>query len=476
MSACRKIFWGAIAASSLALPRVASAAEFSLGGYYRLRLEMFKSLGAGVGLENVPDDRTTGYWQHRVRLDPKIKLNDNVAFFMQVDMLDNTIAGDYPEKGVSYQREEIPEFFSQGSIPQNDTDAGGDTRRNIAVKRAWGEVTTGVGQLKFGRMGSHWGLGILANEGNGWDDDTGDTVDRIMFITKAGPIYIVPMVDKISEGPIWSTSPDGVPADSETNRSTLSKGSDDVDQFTLVAVYRGELSSFGLYGVLRYQPYTEGRAMIGDAWAKTRIGPVAVEAEGVYLTGKIINFTGVGSPTRLEATQWGFAVETEVPLRQIAPGLDFGAASGNRDGDPDKINNFTFDRNYRIALLMFRYVGVLGGTVTGVQGPKAISNAAYVRPNVRWEVYDNFWVDAAVVYAQTMVASSTNQEGPYGTEVDLGVTWRLYEDFEAGFRYGALAPGDALRRTTEAGGTASDVDGKMDAVVHGVEGRFVIRF
>lgn len=469
----RALLCGALAASSLALPRVASAAEFSLGGYYRLRLELFKSLSGGVGLENVPDERTTGYWQHRVRLDPKIKLNDNVAFFTQIDLLDNTIAGDLPERGVSYQQTGIPEFFSQEMEAQGGP--AGDNRRNIAVKRAWGEVTTGVGQLKFGRMGSHWGLGILANEGNGWDDDTGDTVDRIMFITKAGPIYIVPMVDKVSEGPIWSSA-NNDPVDAETNAGTLHKGSDDVDQLTLVAVYRGELSSAGVYGVYRYQPHTEASAMIGDVWAKTSFGPVRVEVEGVYLTGKILNFTGVGSPVRIEATQWGFAAETEIPLRTLTPGLDFGAASGD-DTDAGTINNFTFDRNYRIALLMFRYVGVLGGTVTGsLPGPKAISNASYVRPNVRWELYDNFWLDAAVVYAQTMTKSEANQEGAYGTELDLGVTWRLYEDFEAGFRYGALAPGDALRRPESVGGTADDVDGKLDAVIHGIEGRFVVRF
>ena len=54
------------------------------------------------------------------------------------------------------------------------------------------------------------------------------------------------------------------------------------------------------------------------------------------------------------------------------------------------LNNFTFDRNYRIALLMFRYVGVLGG-------PKAITNCSYVRPNVKWEIMDNFTLDASVV-------------------------------------------------------------------------------
>lgn len=471
MTRVRKFVWGAFAVGSLALPRIASAAEFSLGGYYRLRMEMFKSLSGGVGLEAVPDDRTTGYWQHRVRFDPKVKLNDNVSFFMQIDMLDNVVAGDLPEKGVSYQEEEIPEFFSQSASPQDDDH--GTSRRNIAVKRAWGEVLTGIGQLKFGRMGSHWGLGILANDGNGWDDDTGDTVDRVMFITKAGPIYIVPMIDKVSEGPIWSSSPDGRPADTDTsidgewgrNRSTLSKGSDDVDQLILVAVYRGELSSAGVYGVYRYQPSSEGTAMIGDVWAKTRIGPVAVEAEAAYLTGEIINFSGLGSPTRVKATQWGFGLETEVPLKVVTPGLDLGAASGDRRSPDKKIDNFTFDRNYRIALLMFRYVGVLGG-------PKAITNCSYVRPNVKWEVFDNFTIDAAVVYAQTMTKSSTNQEGAYGTELDVGATWRLYEDFEAGLRYAALSPGDALRQNAP----APTSQGDLDTVIHGLEGRFLIRF
>src|SRR5579859_5726224 len=83
-------------AIGIASPR-ASAAEFSLGGYYRLRLELFKSLSEGVGLNGYPTDHTTGYWQHRVRLDPRIKLNDNVSFYTQIDLLDDTLAGDNPE-------------------------------------------------------------------------------------------------------------------------------------------------------------------------------------------------------------------------------------------------------------------------------------------------------------------------------------------------------------------------------------------
>lgn len=453
-----------LAASVFAVSLPAAAAEFSLGGYYRLRMELFKSLSANVGLDNVPNGDTTGYWQHRVRLDPKVKLNDNVAFYAQIDLLDNVIAGDYPEIDTAYGNA-LAEFFSQAALPEHDADSTGivgDSRRNIAVKRAWAEVLTGIGQLKFGRMGSHWGLGILANDGNDWDSDYGDTVDRIMFITKAGPIYIVPMVDKVAESALYSSG-SGRAVDIGTNPASLSNPNDDVDEFVLVGVYRGELSSGGVYGVFRYQPATQAQVYIGDGWGKTKIGPVNVEAEGVYLHGKIANFIPPNVPAHLTATQWGFAAETSVPTRHFIAGLNFGAASGDDASGPTNgtLNNFFFDRDYHVAFLLFRYVMPL-------DAPPAVSNAVYVKPNVRVDLSDNFTLDGGVVYAKTLTASPTYGTGNYGTEVDLGATWRLYENFEAGVRYGLLMPGDALKPTT--------ATTKLDSLVHGLEGRFLVRF
>ena len=54
---------------------------------------------------------------------------------------------------------------------------------SIVVKRVWGEYLTPVGLLRFGRMPSHWGLGMLANGGDGYDSDYQSTADRIMFVT-----------------------------------------------------------------------------------------------------------------------------------------------------------------------------------------------------------------------------------------------------------------------------------------------------
>ena len=53
----------------------------------------------------------------------------------------------------------------------------------VEVKRVWGEYMTPVGQLRFGRMPSQWGLGMVDNAGDGIDSDYQTTVDRIMFVT-----------------------------------------------------------------------------------------------------------------------------------------------------------------------------------------------------------------------------------------------------------------------------------------------------
>ena len=48
----------------------------------------------------------------------------------------------------------------------------------------FGEVKAIFGNLRFGRMASHWGMGIVANGGTHLDSDYGDYVDRVMLLTR----------------------------------------------------------------------------------------------------------------------------------------------------------------------------------------------------------------------------------------------------------------------------------------------------
>ena len=54
---------------------------------------------------------------------------------------------------------------------------------SIRAKRAWAEVDTEFGSIRFGRMPWHWGRGMFYNQGACADCDVGTTVDRVMGLT-----------------------------------------------------------------------------------------------------------------------------------------------------------------------------------------------------------------------------------------------------------------------------------------------------
>lgn len=433
----------------------AHAAEFALGGYYRLRLLLFQDLTPWEAKGEPGDTATQGLWMHRVRLEPKLTFNERLSFHMAINVLDNTVAGDYPELSDAGAAT-IPEFFS-GSVLANP-----DYRKNVYVQRAWGELLTNVGQIRFGRMASHWGLGILANDGNAPGDDFGDTVDRIMFITKIGPILVIPAVDKVSETQFLSTGQ--IPPDFFEDPDSIGGQPDDVDQFILAVRYAGELHAAGVYAVYRQQPSTDSSAYIFDVWGQTRLGPVNVEAEAVFLNGRTVSFI----PTiagELTAQQWGVAVESDMEVDQFLFGLDFGAASGDDADGPagdNDINAFSFDRNYRVAMLMFRYLPAFR------DAELSISNAWYVRPWARYTLFDDFEFDLVLVHAEAMQPSTEfSGRGAYGTEVDVVWRWLMNENFEWTLQYGALFPGRIYDQVEPA---------EPESLVHGVSGRFLIRF
>ncbi|MEO7092796.1 MAG: TIGR04551 family protein, partial [Polyangiales bacterium] len=124
--------------------------------------------------------KTNASTNMRLRIDPEIHISDNLRIMTQIDMLDNLVLGSTPEgytnspAGNGYASNGrggyVPlKSFSTTQLPPT---AGVNSYTNsIVVKRVWGEFTTPVGQIRFGRMPSAWGLGILANSGDKIDSD-----------------------------------------------------------------------------------------------------------------------------------------------------------------------------------------------------------------------------------------------------------------------------------------------------------------
>ena len=134
----------------------------------------------------------------RFRINPELHISDNLRIISQIDVLDNLVFGstpagyaNSPAAGGGYAV--VPRsgyapmsFFDNTTEPPS---AGINSYKDsIRVKRVWGEFSTPVGQLRFGRMPDHFGLGMYHNSGDGYDDDYQSTLDRIMFVTSVKPL------------------------------------------------------------------------------------------------------------------------------------------------------------------------------------------------------------------------------------------------------------------------------------------------
>ncbi|MCO4772923.1 MAG: hypothetical protein KDA24_23020 [Deltaproteobacteria bacterium] len=128
-------------------------------------------------------DRT--HWiSQRARFEPIVKFGDRIKLQATIDVLDNVIWGD---------NENLAQTPLFAEVPSNTTPDGTVTDA-IFIRRLWVEWTTAFGLVRIGRQPSHWGLGILAHDGNGFKNDFGDsydgaTFDRIVFATR--PISVV---------------------------------------------------------------------------------------------------------------------------------------------------------------------------------------------------------------------------------------------------------------------------------------------
>ena len=222
----------------------------------------------------------------RFRLNPELHISDNLRILSQVDMLDNLVLGSTPASYVNGASSPSP-YYPIGAF--SDTQAApiagvNSFTNSISVKRAWGEYATPIGQLRFGRMPSHWGLGILENSGDGYDSDWQSTVDRIMFTTgiKSLDLYVSGAWDFPNDGPTSATQAStigGQPYD----LAQL----DDVNQYVLMVAHRRDPE-------LAKSDLAHGEAVInGGAYFMYRDQLLAADGKGTT----VATSTGTTSPT-----------------------------------------------------------------------------------------------------------------------------------------------------------------------------------
>lgn len=488
-----------------------------LHGYFRMRAELFHNFSLGrvdppdTALWPVPPDnsyrdeqgnphtanlcgdnpaapqpcldKTQAGANIRFRVNPELHISDNLRILSQIDMLDNVVLGSTPEgyyshptgTGSGYTRVAQGGYVPTGafSTTQVPPTAGVNSYKNsIEVKRVWGEYMTPVGQLRFGRMPSHWGLGILANSGDTYDSDWQSTSDRIMFITgiKSIDLYFAGAWDFVNEGPSSATV-DSLAGGQPYDLAQL----DDVNQYVLVLVRRRnpELAKLdlargdvvlngGMYFVFRNQflstnennaigatpggygtdwsyVRTGAKAYIPDAWIQLLYRKFRFEAEAVTIQGSLdtIQKTSI-EPAKIR--QYGLATQTELKAVEDRLRLQFGFgwASGDANlstaatakqtmvppagglqthvtGPGSTYSEFRFHPDYRVDLILFRNI------LQRVQG------AYYFRPSVDYDFARNpngqrFGGGAAVIWSRASEFVQTpGHKRDLGLEIDLSL-------------------------------------------------------
>ncbi|MGH1345426.1 MAG: TIGR04551 family protein [Nannocystales bacterium] len=126
----------------------------------------------------------------RLRLEPSLHITDTVHVHTQVDILDNVVLGSTPDSLLGSDPYAPLDLYTRSQDPPASGVTG--TKDSVVVKRAWGDIRFGWGlQVEFGRMPWSWGMGMVANGGNGYsklakddiiqqlDRDHGDSVDSV---------------------------------------------------------------------------------------------------------------------------------------------------------------------------------------------------------------------------------------------------------------------------------------------------------
>jgi len=337
----------------------------------------------------------------RFRLNPELHVSDNLRVISQIDILDNLVLGSTPngyantvENGrysVVARSGYTPLAFFDDSTEPPSAGVNG-TKDSLRVKRAWAEYGTPVGQLRFGRMPDHFGLGMYHNAGDGYDDDYQSTIDRLMFITNLRPLdlYIGASWDFPSEGATSESFQ--LPGAQAYDIAQL----DDVDQYSLLLLRkkdpelqkllltRGELVlNAGAYLTYRTQTLANDRAgtcaegddasaaavncpswlvstgyvrreasaVTPDLWLQLLYKQFRFELEAVTVQGTIENssvelndYTSAPGGEGWRLSAWGLATQLEQRLLEdrLELGFGFGWASG--DPDVDKLGADTLER------------------------------------------------------------------------------------------------------------------------------------
>ncbi len=460
--------------------------SFSLRGEYQLRYRAMSTLRLEPPVRH-PEATTLGqnkYLYHWLRLNGRFSFKDKVSLVAQVDVPRGLIVGDTTR---------YVEAASDSLSEQRWSE--------IHPRWLYLQYDSPIGMFRIGQQGSHWGMGLLANDGDHptlfGDYQRGSLSERILFATtpfgKGTPLSIAVAGDVIFQD----------------QTADLVQDHDRAFQGVLAVLYKTQPAEVGFYGVIRHQerdhqavdlftPYTDSLTVgVLDLAAKFTV-PVPGsrsfaygQLEGALILGSTSFLRGAYShpldPTQKREDELvrSFGAAAMLGAVHVSGGgkdawgdlvgeVEVGYASGDANPDDGVNKRFTFDANHRVGLVLFNQVLAwkTARAATIAQDPDLVARAApgldllpsrgavfgaqYLNPRMifrprRWldlktgVVIAQTTADLVDPYHQDALGNVANYEGgisrrhDLGLELDLGASLRIPVDTTATVQAGVEA-------------------------------------
>ncbi len=360
-------------------PAEPDVVRFQIHGEYQLRGTSLRSFPLDPSTQ-VINDRAAGgratedslgqnrYMNHWLRITPRLQVKSWLEIVAQMDVVTGLLLGDLAHDSFADQ------------TPRDSYDGF----KNVQPRWLYAQIDTGIGILRVGQQPSHWGMGILANDGDHvstfGDYRYGSIDERILFATKPGgkdsPLTVLVAGDLVFR---------------DAN-ARLTRG-DHAFQGVAGALYSHGDNQIGVYGVYRHQtkdrtsgssifPYTDTiDAGVLDVTGKFVV-PVqgqdafafgGFEAAAIFgSTNAVRTAEQVQDGTKTTLRSYGGAIQVGVVHRAYdepaTPGgelpnkaaygdlvaqLEIGYASGDADPYDGTERRFVFDPNHKVGLLLF---------------------------------------------------------------------------------------------------------------------------
>jgi len=415
-----------VAAFMFVVPAMAVDVDFS--GHYRVR--GFFSDNMELNDDNGESDAA---FDHRFRIQPVFKINDNLKLTVRFDGQDNRVWGD--------------DSNIVKATRSSDAGPGADSE-DIGLERVYADITFDMVSLRIGRMAAGF-CGIK------YCDSEGDA-DRVkVILNDIKPYYLDFTYQK-----------------SEENDYMGSSGDRDSDAYYLHGFYTSETLMAGLlWGY--YDDSSESvdgsvsddnakrNYWLYDPYIKGTVGPISYMAEAQWKTGDYRTDADVSS-NDMDYDSWRYIVDVAFDAGPGSVGVGYAHADGQEWDDSDYTRADGGGNDWEPLLILTH--NYANSDLGGVGNLNSSNNDAdggdlFDIGDMGFDIYylygsytptENLTLSAIIGWAYadttdiTAAAEAASIDDEIGWEFDVGAKYQIMDNLAYDVKLGFFSPGDMV--------------------------------